>query len=590
MEAALDGGSDGLGSPAPGMTMAEAASTSLPGVGEPRRTSAACPTTPSAAPASRRACSAGPRPARRGPGPARRAPTAAPRRASRPASTTATATRPSRSPRRGGLPLHAFASLGALPYGAVGGAGGPLAAYAPVVGGVRRALRRALPHGLDASALAQYQAAQALAQASSYGGGDASSAPRRAASLIGRGTRDGARATSPWLNPNMRHGRWSEEEHKQFLDLMTKYGRSWTRISQVMMTRTEPQVRSHAQKHFLRVNRQSKAAEAARPGGADGDDGGLAADGDALDGEGKRGASLRRIDRRFGASRPNSRILELGPIELSDGSTLAQPVSLSQLGLPPEAGGGGLGAAGTAGLSLGADGVSQASIAQMSLLQQQAQLQAAQRSQQPFFFPQTPGSAPASEAPAPPGAAASARARGAEGRDGARRSASAASWSARLVDVDDVPRVDEEQLREVRQRREQVGAPRVVAAAARGPAAASAQQRARGGEVARGGESAARAAPSRPAAASRPSSRSAGSRAVGVAGGPGRLVARRVALGGLARDGVGEARGDGRVDVRAEARRHGLRGAAVGSGGARPPAPAVARNRATAAGGSSPSA
>ncbi|EGB08902.1 hypothetical protein AURANDRAFT_9191, partial [Aureococcus anophagefferens] len=51
--------------------------------------------------------------------------------------------------------------------------------------------------------------------------------------------------------------RWSEEEHKQFLDLMTKYGRSWTRISQVMMTRTEPQVRSHAQKHFLRVNRQS---------------------------------------------------------------------------------------------------------------------------------------------------------------------------------------------------------------------------------------------------------------------------------------------------------------------------------------------
>ena len=68
---------------------------------------------------------------------------------------------------------------------------------------------------------------------------------------------------------------------------MQRYGRSWTKISSVMKTRTEPQVRSHAQKHFLRVNRQSKAAEAARPGGADGDDGGLAADGDALDGEGK---------------------------------------------------------------------------------------------------------------------------------------------------------------------------------------------------------------------------------------------------------------------------------------------------------------
>ncbi|EGB04570.1 hypothetical protein AURANDRAFT_32281, partial [Aureococcus anophagefferens] len=52
-----------------------------------------------------------------------------------------------------------------------------------------------------------------------------------------------------------RHGRWTEEEHQQFLELMQKYGRSWTKISQVMLTRSEPQVRSHAQKHFLRVNR-----------------------------------------------------------------------------------------------------------------------------------------------------------------------------------------------------------------------------------------------------------------------------------------------------------------------------------------------
>ncbi|KAH8091627.1 methyltransferase [Aureococcus anophagefferens] len=88
-----------------------------------------------------------------------------------------------------------------------------------------------------------YQAAQALAQASSYGGGDAKLGAKARAAYARSGARDPARdasaraATSPWLNPNMRHGRWSEEEHKQFLDLMTKYGRSWTRISQVMMAR-----------------------------------------------------------------------------------------------------------------------------------------------------------------------------------------------------------------------------------------------------------------------------------------------------------------------------------------------------------------
>jgi len=62
------------------------------------------------------------------------------------------------------------------------------------------------------------------------------------------------------INPGQRHGRWSEDEHQQFLSLMQKYGRSWTKISQVMMTRSEPQVRSHAQKHFLRISRLEKQA------------------------------------------------------------------------------------------------------------------------------------------------------------------------------------------------------------------------------------------------------------------------------------------------------------------------------------------
>lgn len=57
-----------------------------------------------------------------------------------------------------------------------------------------------------------------------------------------------------------RSGRWSDEEHEQFLKLMKQYGRSWTKIAHVMKTRTEPQVRSHAQKYFLRLRRNEKAA------------------------------------------------------------------------------------------------------------------------------------------------------------------------------------------------------------------------------------------------------------------------------------------------------------------------------------------
>lgn len=60
-------------------------------------------------------------------------------------------------------------------------------------------------------------------------------------------------------NPHQKHGRWTEDEHQKFLGLMATYGRSWTKISQCMESRSEPQVRSHAQKHFLKLNRIEKA-------------------------------------------------------------------------------------------------------------------------------------------------------------------------------------------------------------------------------------------------------------------------------------------------------------------------------------------
>ncbi|KAH8076926.1 hypothetical protein JL720_10224 [Aureococcus anophagefferens] len=98
-------------------------------------------------------------------------------------------------------------------------------------------------------------------------------------------------APKPAAKPDQRHGRWTEEErvaprpglarahkplppfphtktpiprHAEFLELMQRYGRSWTKISSVMKTRTEPQVRSHAQKHFLRINKEEGVDPAAK--------------------------------------------------------------------------------------------------------------------------------------------------------------------------------------------------------------------------------------------------------------------------------------------------------------------------------------
>mmetsp|Transcript_28227 Transcript_28227/g.90980 ORF Transcript_28227/g.90980 Transcript_28227/m.90980 type:complete len:184 (-) Transcript_28227:305-856(-) len=44
---------------------------------------------------------------------------------------------------------------------------------------------------------------------------------------------------------------------------MAQYGRSWTQIAEKMPTRNEPQVRSHAQKYFMRKATQEKQRQAA---------------------------------------------------------------------------------------------------------------------------------------------------------------------------------------------------------------------------------------------------------------------------------------------------------------------------------------
>ncbi|XP_072957686.1 protein REVEILLE 1-like [Typha angustifolia] len=57
--------------------------------------------------------------------------------------------------------------------------------------------------------------------------------------------------------------RWSEEEHKKFLEAVQLYGRAWRRIEEHIGTKTAVQIRSHAQKFFSKVVRESSGISCA---------------------------------------------------------------------------------------------------------------------------------------------------------------------------------------------------------------------------------------------------------------------------------------------------------------------------------------
>lgn len=58
---------------------------------------------------------------------------------------------------------------------------------------------------------------------------------------------------------------WTAEEHQSFLRAYEAHGKDWRKVKEEVGTRTITQVRSHAQKYFLKLKRHSKKAQTEQP-------------------------------------------------------------------------------------------------------------------------------------------------------------------------------------------------------------------------------------------------------------------------------------------------------------------------------------
>lgn len=56
-------------------------------------------------------------------------------------------------------------------------------------------------------------------------------------------------------------GRWTREEHMLFIKGLEMYGKGWKKIAGLIKTRTVVQIRTHAQKYFLKLSKARQNGE-----------------------------------------------------------------------------------------------------------------------------------------------------------------------------------------------------------------------------------------------------------------------------------------------------------------------------------------
>lgn len=68
-------------------------------------------------------------------------------------------------------------------------------------------------------------------------------------------SKGGTRKRSHKLQDGQTAGRWTPEEHQDFLEGLKIFGREWKKVAERIPTRTSAQIRSHAQKYFSKLAR-----------------------------------------------------------------------------------------------------------------------------------------------------------------------------------------------------------------------------------------------------------------------------------------------------------------------------------------------
>jgi len=57
------------------------------------------------------------------------------------------------------------------------------------------------------------------------------------------------------------NGRWTKEEHHRFVEAIKAHGKNWKKVEESVATRSGAQIRSHAQKYFLKLEKEVKTSQ-----------------------------------------------------------------------------------------------------------------------------------------------------------------------------------------------------------------------------------------------------------------------------------------------------------------------------------------